>query len=510
MKKLVIVLIVLLVVAGVGVGGFAMWKRAQGATQVTSQATAKVEQGSLQIVVESNGPVVSNQDVPIKCKASGTVIKLPFDVSDRVKKDDILLQLDTDDQDRAVAKANAVLEASVAQLEQAKQDLVVSRQALITSRMKAEATLLMTQARQKDAHSKLDRQKTLLEKNLASQEEYETAATTTAAADADVKTAEAQVADLKTQELALGLKEQIIKVQQANVDQNKVNLDIQKQQLGYATVRSPIDGNISTLISGKDAASNDIITRIGTIVQSGTSSVSGGTTVMTVSDHSRMFVYANIPESDIGKIDDPQLNPGKPGQKVEITADAYSDPKEVFEGRVVRVADQGTVNTNVVNFEVRIEVDSPNKQLLKPKMTANVEIIIAEKNDVLLIPMAAFARKRPPAGANTTATAPAIATADTAPAATETAPVVAASRPRPRGPRSAGSPRPTRGTVNVLKADGTTEAREVTVGLADANSYEVLSGLQLGETVLLNKSGADSKWRGSNMGMMGGGGGRGR
>ena len=503
MKKFVVGLVVILVVGGPV--GYYFWQHAKAAAAAgaTTQPTAKVEQGLLRIVVASNGPVVSNQDVPIKCKASGTVIKLPFDVSDRVKKDDILMQLDTDDQDRAVAKAKAVLAASVAQLEQAKQDLVVSRQALVTSRMKAEATLLMTQARQKDAHNKLERQQTLLDKKLASQEEFETAATTAAAADADVKTAEANVADLKTQELALGLKEQTIKVQQANVDQDKVNLDIQEQQLGYATVRSPIDGIVSTLISGKDAATNDIITRIGTIVQSGTSSVSGGTTVMTVSDHSRIFVYANVPESDIGKVEDPQLNGGKAGQKVKITADAY--PDEVFDGHVFRVADQGTVNSNVVNFEVRIEVDSVNKQLLKPKMTANVEIIVAEKNDVLLIPMAAFARKRPPTGA-VTATAPATASAAST---TDTAPAVAASHPRTRGPRSPGTPRPTRGVVNVVKADGTTEVREVTVGLSDANSYEVLSGLELGETVTINKSGADSRWRGPTMGVMGGGG-RGR
>jgi HlyD family secretion protein len=246
-----------------------------------------------------------------------------------------------------------------------------------------------------------------------------------------------------------------------------VNLDIQIQQLEYATVRSPIDGVVANLISGKDAAGNDIITRIGSVVQSGTANVSGGTTVMTISDHSRMFVYANVAESDIGRVIDPQLRPGEAAQRVRVTADSY--PDEVFSGHVVRVADQGTMNTNVVVFEVRIEMSGTNRELLKPKMTANVEIIVVEK-ETLLLPLAAFGRGE-------------------------------------RMPGSGG----TRGRVNVLKGEGegaVVESRTVTVGEADANHYEVLSGLGEGEYVLLN-AGMASRWQRMELPGKGSGGGSG-
>ena len=70
-----------------------------------------------------------------------------------------------------------------------------------------------------------------------------------------------------------------------------------------------------------------------------------------------------------------------------ITADAY--PKQKFRGIVDRIAQKGTNTSNVVTFEVRIEVTSDNKTLLKPQMTANVEIIIEQKDNVLYVPASA-------------------------------------------------------------------------------------------------------------------------
>ena len=58
--------------------------------------------------------------------------------------------------------------------------------------------------------------------------------------------------------------------------------------------------------------------------------------------------------------------------------------------------------------------------------------------------------------------------------------------------------------MDYAKPDGTMESREVVVGLSDDTSYEVVSGLQEGETVVLNKNGADSKWRGGQRGGAGG------
>jgi multidrug efflux pump subunit AcrA (membrane-fusion protein) len=442
-----------LVLGGAG-GGAWVWYQRAGASELEEMPKgALVQRGLLRSVIHATGPVVTRQDVPIKCKASGTVIKLPFDVSDRVKKGDVLLQLDTDDQDRAVKKAKGALEAAKAQLAQAKQGLEVAKLTLAASEIKVKATLLASRAKHKELEAKLERTRNLFAQKLVSQEELDTASTLVAVAESQIAEAEGQEAQLKAESADLGVKEHEIELQQANVDQCQVNLDVQLQQLEYATVRSPIDGVVANLVSGKDAAGNDIITRIGSVVQSGTANVSGGTTVMTISDHSRMFVYANVAESDIGRVIDPQVTRNAP-QQVLVTADSY--PGEVFSGHVVRVADQGTMNTNVVVFEVRIELDGAKRELLKPKMTANVEIIVVEKPDALLLPLGAFGQGETVAldGGGTAM----------------------------------------RGKVNVVTGAGTVEQRAVTVGIADANHYEVLSGINEGERVLLN-AGMDSKWQ---------------
>ena len=79
---------------------------------------------------------------------------------------------------------------------------------------------------------------------------------------------------------------------------------------------------------------------------------------------SRLFIIADIDETDIGsvKIDHP----------VSITADAF--PGKVFKGRVKRIAPQGMVENSITIFKVKIEVLGKEKKILKPMMSANIEI----------------------------------------------------------------------------------------------------------------------------------------
>ncbi len=92
-------------------------------------------------------------------------------------------------------------------------------------------------------------------------------------------------------------------------------------------------------------------------------------------DLTKMQIAASVVEADIAKV--------KEGQKVEFSVDSF--PDEVFEGVVTQVRNNPITTSNVVTYEVIIGID--NKDLkIKPGMTANVEIITAERNDVLLIP----------------------------------------------------------------------------------------------------------------------------
>ncbi|RPI62401.1 MAG: HlyD family efflux transporter periplasmic adaptor subunit, partial [Planctomycetaceae bacterium] len=178
--------------------------------------------------------------------------------------------------------------------------------------------------------------------------------------------------------------------------------------------------------------------QIGQIVSSGITNTGGGTTVMTVSDLSQIFVLAAVDESDIGKV--------KVGQKVITTVDAF--PGKVFPGRVVRIATKGVNSSNVVTFEVKILVISPEQDLLKPEMTANVEIVCASKDSVVMVPSEAVVRK---------------------------------------GGKS---------QVTVIDASGATTDRPVEVGINDGTNVEITDGLSEGETVIVRKDNGDSKWKG--------------
>jgi hypothetical protein len=247
---------------------------------------------------------------------------------------------------------------------------------------------------------------------------------------------------------------------------------------------------------------------------------------MTLSDLSHVFVLASVDESDIGNVTDPARG-GEP-QKVRVTADAF--PGQVFEGQVVRVATKGVNSSNVVTFEVKIEITSDNRVYLRPEMTGTANIVCAARSDSLAIPAAAFSRvvKDAPAGEKLVPTAarpdPTVAGPATG-ASTASAPATrrgGRGAARPAGPQTLGTPQS--GTVSVLKDDGTTDVRPVTVGLmgtdpADPMSgdlYEIINGLNEGESVLLNKNGTDSKWKNNGPSaqqgarLMTGGGGRGR
>jgi len=453
MKKIALILVVLILA---GLAGWKFWPRravAKGQSADPNQADlAVVKRASIRVLVESTGSVVANEEVQIKCKASGEVIKLPLDVSDVVKKGDLLLQLDPQDEERSVKRAEVNLAMSQAKLAQAALALEITRRNLATERRRAEAALPSAEAKAGEAEAKLRRTEQLLQKKMASPEDYEAARTASAQAQADLESARARIEDLKTQEVSIKTREQDVRIAEAQVASDNLSLSDAQQRLSDTTVVSPIDGVV---------AERNV--QVGTIIASGINNVGGGTTVMTLVDLSHVYVLASVDESDIGRI--------QPGQPVRITVDAY--PDVTFPGEVVRVATKGVEKSNVVTFEVKIEVKGRQRNLLKPQMTANVSIVAVERNDVLVVPVAAVGRRR-------------------------------AER-----------------YVMVPGDNGTATERVVQVGASDGEVMEITDGLAEGDTVMVNKGGAGGRWRagddqsrrdamrreGMRMRMMGGGGG---
>ena len=171
-------------------------------------------------------------------------------------------------------------------------------------------------------------------------------------------------------------------------------------------------------------------------------------------------MLASVDESDIGKV--------QVGQKAWITTDAF--PQKDFRGEVVRIATQGENSSNVVTFEVKIEVVSPNKLLLKPEMTANIQIIAARKNEALIVQAEAVYRRR-----------------------------ISSKSSRKSKQDNSQAERKTNGIlkhfVQVLAKDGTVQEREVQVGIHDGVNIEITQGLQEGEQIIIDPENTQSRWR---------------
>jgi len=191
-------------------------------------------------------------------------------------------------------------------------------------------------------------------------------------------------------------------------------LGFAKVQLSYATIRAPISGVIAS-----------VTTQEGETVAAGLNAP----TFVTIIDISKLQVDAFVDETDIGRV--------KIGQKVIFTVDTYPDKE--FTGKVKAIYPKAIIQENVVNYDVVIEIDDPNIELLRPDMTTSVTIYQEERKGVLVIPRAA---------------------------------VIKAENSR---------------FVLVKQADGTFEKRAIKTGIQSGSEIEVVSGLNEGDTIGISK-----------------------
>jgi len=158
----------------------------------------------------------------------------------------------------------------------------------------------------------------------------------------------------------------------ANVEQAQTSLSIARANLKATTVRSPLDG---VVISRKVEAGQQVYGGEGSLL-------------FTIgADTKKMVVEINVSEADIGRV--------VSGQRVSFTVDAYRNT--TFEGKVSQIRNEPITNNNVVTYQVLATVDNPDGKL-KPGMTADVRLLVAERKNVLRVPRAAI-RFIPPQGA---------------------------------------------------------------------------------------------------------------
>ena len=159
----------------------------------------------------------------------------------------------------------------------------------------------------------------------------------------------------------------------------RTNLDLAQQRLDDARVVAPVMGTIIE----KPVA-------LGQVIQSGTSAVGGGTTIVKMADLTRVRARAMVNETDIGRV--------QPGQEATVIVDAF--PDRPFRGTVEKIEPQAVVQQNVTMFPVLVTLENRDGLLL-PGMNGEVSIISERRENIIAVPNEAIRSMREAAQAAT-------------------------------------------------------------------------------------------------------------
>jgi HlyD family secretion protein len=400
MKKGIGVLLAVLLVLGVVFG--LKLRSASAKTLQGTQPLVKVTQRDLSITAEAAGLVEPVQIVEVKSKASGEVLRVSADSGDQVEAGALLAEIDPRDVQSALDQAQADLQSA---------------------QVKAQVT---------EAHRA--RMKALKDSQTVTQEEYESAVDSAAAAKA------------------------------ARV-RSQAALTLAKERRNDVIIKAPAAGTVLSRT-----------VQPGGIIASATSNVSGGTTLFTMADLSQMQVRANVSEADVGRI--------AAGQTALITVQAYAG--KTFTGKVVKIEPQAVVDQNVTLFPVLVRVDN-QEGLLRPGMNAEVQVKVASRTGVVAVPSSAVVA---PKDAMTTASALGLDASVVRAALSGATGKSGRSGGQGRRGQQATAPSAAPGedggpAVLFVQRGAQIEPVSVSLGMSDWEYTEVKSGLKAGDQVVL-------------------------
>ena len=314
----------------------------------------KVLKGDLIVKVSAKGIVEPNFKVEVKSKASGKILKFSLEEGEIVKKGQALLHLNKNDETRNVAKANADLTSGEASLKKSKTALLLQKNRYETDLKITSSEVEEAEVNLEDSKYQKKRQYELYEKKYISEETLEKAVTSFKVNQENLTQAKIRYQAAQGAIHDISMKKHEVELAAAEVTRRQIALDESKERLEETDIYSPISGVIIQKLVEE-----------GQIISSGVSSVSGGTPLAEIADMSRIFIIADVDETDIGEI--------REEQKVEVTADAFYG--KIFKGKVLRISPKGVVENSITIFKVKIEILGQGKNVLKPMMSSNVDIV---------------------------------------------------------------------------------------------------------------------------------------
>jgi HlyD family secretion protein len=333
----------LAIAAVAAVAGFATLKGAS--PDVDPARIAPVERGTIVKSVVATGKVEPITKVEIKSKANGIIKVMHVNVDSVVNEGDVLVELDKEQLLAALRGAEANLQAARASLEGAEAQL----QKNIVEAEGPDAAF---------ARRAYDRATSLFGQSLIAQSVLDDAHSAVDVAENRKRAAYSQLA----------ISEAKVTEARAQVAQAKAAAERAAEDVANATIRAPIRGTVLT---------RDI--ELGSPVSSILNLGANATLVMTVGDIDQVFVRGKVDEADIGHV--------RLGQPARIRVETFKD--KTFNGKVTQISPMGVEKDNVTNFEVRVSIDNPGKEL-KANMTANAEIVLEEHAGTLIVPESAI------------------------------------------------------------------------------------------------------------------------
>ena len=325
---------IVFVVVFLGAGGGLAALLARQPAETGEVRTVEARRGQLVELASASGTVEPDVFVEVKPRASGTVIDVLAVEGAAVAAGDVLLQLEPTERQEGLREAEAALTQAEAKLREATALLSVARAESAEAKAKAEV-------RRRGAGMAL----ISAEEQRIAQRSAKVARTTVTLRSAQLAGAEAAVA------------------------QARVRVDTARRLVEETTIRAPIDATVLSVTVER-----------GSVVSSGITNVGGGTPILTLADLSTLLVVGRLDQAQIGRVHE--------GQDVSIRVDAY--PDRAFTGRVRRVSPLGQEVSSVVTFDIRITVTDPDGGLLRSGMSADLEIVTASHEDVLLLPVSAL------------------------------------------------------------------------------------------------------------------------
>lgn len=365
--------------------------------------TVAVTRGDIEAIISATGSLAAERSEPITFGASGEVVEVLAFEGDTVKADQVLARLDTEDLELSLKQAEASLAISKAQLRRArkgpsKAEIASAEAAVVSAKANLEGLQSGPKYRQKElARLAIDQAKNSLygaqgNRDATKGQRFASGGAITQAeaavlnAELAVKIAEIQYeqlfepaeasaivaaesqivqAESALQQLLDLPSAEDIAISEAQVAQNEVAVEIARKRVEDAVLTAPFGGTLASW----ELHRNDWVTP--------------GNPVGVLVDNSRYHIDVSIDETEISSVFE--------GQTVRIELDAF--PDETLIGRVSEIDLVGNNTQGIVNYVARVALARTDLPI-RPLMTAAVDIVIDQREDVLLVPNRAVKRDK--------------------------------------------------------------------------------------------------------------------